>query len=130
MSELLQGLVLVRRALVRRHVALVVLGAAAALAAVWGAAAFLAWAGAFRLVRWGPAVCWLAALAGLGFAVRATVRAARGAGLPSLRDAAALVEGELALRRGSLQILDVRKLVRIAGYDENYLHRRMRLSAP
>jgi len=101
-SELLRDLALVRRALVRRQAVLVLLGAAAAFAAAWGVAALGAWAGVFRAVRWGPAACWLAALGGLAFAVRAAVRAARGARLPTLREAAALVESELALRRGSL----------------------------
>ena len=102
MSELLHGLALVRRALVRRHAALALLGAAAGFAAAWGVAAFVAWAGLFRAVRWGPAALWLAALAGLAFAVRTVVRMARGARLPTLREAAALVESELVLRRGSL----------------------------
>ena len=35
------------------------------------------------------------------------------------------VAGAMALRRGSLTILDPNKLVQIAGFDENYLHRRM-----
>jgi CRP-like cAMP-binding protein len=35
--------------------------------------------------------------------------------------------GAMQLRRGSLQILDPSKLAQIAGFDENYLHRRMRL---
>lgn len=34
--------------------------------------------------------------------------------------------GAMELRRGSLEILDARKLVQIAGFDENYLHRRAR----
>ncbi|WP_375428920.1 Crp/Fnr family transcriptional regulator [uncultured Sphingomonas sp.] len=34
--------------------------------------------------------------------------------------------GAMALRRGNLTILDAAKLVQIAGFDENYLHRRMR----
>ncbi|MCP3735738.1 Crp/Fnr family transcriptional regulator [Sphingomonas sp. RP10(2022)] len=34
--------------------------------------------------------------------------------------------GAMALRRGSLTILDPVKLVQIAGFDENYLHRRLR----
>lgn len=39
--------------------------------------------------------------------------------LRSLREA-----GAMSLRRGSLTILDPVKLVQIAGFDENYLHRR------
>ena len=34
------------------------------------------------------------------------------------------VSGAMALQRGSLKILDPIKLVRIAGFDDNYLHRR------
>ncbi len=36
------------------------------------------------------------------------------------------LQGAMALSRGSLVILDPIKLVQIAGFDENYLHRRMR----
>jgi CRP-like cAMP-binding protein len=35
--------------------------------------------------------------------------------------------GAMELRRGSLQILEPIKLAKIAGFDENYLHRRMRI---
>lgn len=34
--------------------------------------------------------------------------------------------GAMALKRGSVIILDAAKLVQIAGFDENYLHRRLR----
>ena len=34
--------------------------------------------------------------------------------------------GTMSLKRGSVNILDPVKLVQIAGFDENYLHRRMR----
>lgn len=34
--------------------------------------------------------------------------------------------GAMALKRGSVTILDPAKLVNIAGFDENYLHRRLR----
>lgn len=37
--------------------------------------------------------------------------------------------GAMTLRRGSLMITDPGKLVRIAGFDENYLHRRLRQAA-
>lgn len=37
--------------------------------------------------------------------------------------------GTMALKRGSVCILDPVKLVQIAGFDENYLHRRMRGAA-
>jgi CRP-like cAMP-binding protein len=36
--------------------------------------------------------------------------------------------GAMALSRGSLKIVDPNKLVRIAGFDENYLHRRLRVA--
>lgn len=39
------------------------------------------------------------------------------------------LSGAMALRRGSLDILDPVKLVQIAGFDENYLHRHMRKAA-
>lgn len=34
--------------------------------------------------------------------------------------------GAMALSRGSVTIMDPAKLVNIAGFDENYLHRRLR----
>ncbi len=37
--------------------------------------------------------------------------------------------GAMALKRGSVTILDPVKLVQIAGFDENYLHRRLRQAA-
>ena len=37
--------------------------------------------------------------------------------------------GAIALKRGSVTIIDPTKLVRIAGFDENYLHRRPRQAA-
>ena len=36
------------------------------------------------------------------------------------------LSGAMTLQRGSLLISDAAKLVRIAGFDENYLHRRLR----
>lgn len=36
------------------------------------------------------------------------------------------LKGAMALKRGSVTILDPRMLVQIAGFDENYLHRRLR----
>ena len=38
--------------------------------------------------------------------------------------------GAMALKRGHLEIIDPIKLVQIAGFDENYLHRRLRQSFP
>jgi CRP-like cAMP-binding protein len=40
------------------------------------------------------------------------------------------VLGSMALKRGSLTITDPGKLIEIAGFDENYLHRRLRLEQP
>jgi CRP-like cAMP-binding protein len=37
--------------------------------------------------------------------------------------------GAMAIRRGHLQIIDLPKLIQIAGFDENYLHRRLRTAA-
>lgn len=37
--------------------------------------------------------------------------------------------GAMALQRGSVTIMDPVKLVKIAGFDENYLHRRLRQAA-
>lgn len=37
--------------------------------------------------------------------------------------------GAMALNRGSVTILNAHKLVQIAGFDENYLHRRLRQAA-
>jgi CRP-like cAMP-binding protein len=37
--------------------------------------------------------------------------------------------GAMSLKRGSVTILDPGKLVQIAGFDENYLHRRLRTSS-
>ena len=39
------------------------------------------------------------------------------------------LSGAMTLQRGSLLIRDAAKLVRIAGFDENYLHRRLRRAA-
>ncbi len=36
--------------------------------------------------------------------------------------------GAMALKRGSVTIINPSKLVQIAGFDENYLHRRLRLA--
>ena len=39
------------------------------------------------------------------------------------------LSGAMTLQRGNLLITDTVKLVQIAGFDENYLHRRLRVSA-
>lgn len=40
------------------------------------------------------------------------------------------LSGAMTLRRGSLLVTDAAKLVQIAGFDENYLHRRLRPVGP
>ena len=37
--------------------------------------------------------------------------------------------GAMTLNRGSLVIVDPIKLIQLAGFDENYLHRRLRVAA-
>ena len=37
--------------------------------------------------------------------------------------------GAMSVKRGSVTILNPLKLVQIAGFDDNYLHRRLRLVA-
>lgn len=39
------------------------------------------------------------------------------------------LSGAMNLQRGSLEITDPTKLIQIAGFDENYLHRRLRMAA-
>jgi CRP-like cAMP-binding protein len=39
------------------------------------------------------------------------------------------LSGAMSLQRGSLEITDPIKLIQIAGFDENYLHRRLRKAA-
>jgi hypothetical protein len=39
------------------------------------------------------------------------------------------VRKAMKLKRGSLELTDVELLIRIAGFDENYLHRRLRKAA-
>lgn len=39
------------------------------------------------------------------------------------------LSGAMTLERGSLVITDPKRLVQIAGFDENYLHRRLRMAA-
>lgn len=36
------------------------------------------------------------------------------------------IAGTMTLKRGSVHVLNPQKLASIAGFDENYLHRRMR----
>jgi CRP-like cAMP-binding protein len=38
------------------------------------------------------------------------------------------IAGAIALPRGHLRIMDLPKLIEVAGFDENYLHRRMRVA--
>jgi hypothetical protein len=101
-NGLLEGLRAVRRALAWRRGASVCAGATALLAGAWGASAFLAWGGAFGVVRWLPAALWVVGAASVVVAARTAARAARAAGVGSTRETATLVERELGLRRGIL----------------------------
>ena len=65
-------------------------------------AALAARLGAFAAIRWGPLALWIGALAALALAARAVLRAALLHGPAALRETAALVELELALRRGAM----------------------------
>ena len=101
MSELLQGLSALRAVVARRRGAARVLGALAAALALMAAAALAGRAGLFWRLGWVPLAVWAAAL---GLVGEALWRAARGraASLAALRETAALVEREQALRRGAL----------------------------
>lgn len=52
----------------------------------------------------------------------------RAAGRGARHDALRLEEA-IELRRGSVTVVDPSKLVQTAGFDENYLHRRLRIEA-
>jgi len=99
-SPLLEDLERLRASLARRRGAATLLGALAATAALFAAAALAGRAGLFGWAGWAPLAVWAAAAVMVGAAVgRAAsfvrVRAA------ALRETAALVEREQALRRGS-----------------------------
>ena len=100
MSDLLGGLSRLRAVLARRRGAARVLGALAAALALLAAAALAGRAGLFWRAGWAPLAAWAVALGLVGAALWRSVgrRAPPGA----LRQTAALVEREQALRRGAL----------------------------
>lgn len=102
MSGIVGGLAGVRRTLVRRRALALALGFGALAAVVWAVAALAARLGAFTAVRWGPLALWIGALVALGLTTRAVLRVVLVRAPAALREVAALVEGELALRRGAL----------------------------
>ena len=100
MSGLLAELARLRAVLARRFGAAALLGALAAAVALFAVAALAARAGLFGWVDWAPLAVWAGALAIVGAGVRRVAAAGRARGA-ALRDTAALVEREQALRRGS-----------------------------
>jgi hypothetical protein len=100
-SEIVAGVARLRALLARRAGAAALLGAAAAALALFAAAALAAWAGAFRHAGWGPLAVWLLVSLVLGVAVGRVWRSWRPPPRAALRETAALIERELALRRGA-----------------------------
>jgi len=100
-SDLLQGLTRLRAVVARRRGAARILGALAAALALLAAAALAGRAGLFWRLGWVPLVVWAAALGVVADALR-RAWAGRRASLAALRETAALVEREQALRRGAL----------------------------
>ena len=108
MSELLASLARLEARLARRRAAAALLTSAAAALGVLTLAALAARAGVLRRAGWAPRAAWALAVAAAAGAARpvwprrgpAGRRARAGAG--ALRETAALVEREQALRRGSL----------------------------
>lgn len=100
MSRLLLGLGRLRAALARRRGAAALLGALAAALALFAVAALAGRGGLFWRAGWAPLAVWVAAAALVGLALR---RALVGWWAPAsaLRETAALVEREQALRRGT-----------------------------
>lgn len=100
-TEVVRSLARLEALLARRRVAAALLAAAAAAALVLALAALAARFGLLASAAWAPLAAWIAALAAALAAARPAwgVRVRRGA---ALRDTAALVEREQALRRGSL----------------------------
>jgi hypothetical protein len=101
MSEVVVGLGRLSAMLARRRSAAALLGGAAAAVALLALAALAAGAGAFRHFGWGPLAAWVGAGVCAGMAMRPSWTAWRRPVRAALRDAAALVERELALRRGA-----------------------------
>ncbi len=97
--SLLEGLRALAAALGRRRALALLLAALAALGAAAALAALAARLGLFAHLRWGPLVLWIGVLAGAWFVVRRAWALVRGDA--ALRETAAVVEEELALRRGA-----------------------------
>ena len=107
MSRLLHDLGRLRAALARRRGAAALLGALAASLALFAVAAIAARAGLFWWAGWAPLAVWVAALAIVGVALRGALAGWR-APTAALRETAALVEREQALRRGAfVGVVDV-----------------------
>ena len=98
--SLLSRLSALSAALGRRRTLALALGAVAVLALVSALAALLAWQGLLTGWRFLPLLLWLALIAAVVLVVRRALRDLSGAPR-RLRETAALVEGELALRRGT-----------------------------
>ena len=101
-TELVRSLVRLEAALARRRTAAALLAAVATGLGVLALAALAARAGLFRSAEWGPLAAWAAAFGLAMLAARPAWRQLRGSGAAALRETAALVEREQALRRGSL----------------------------
>jgi hypothetical protein len=100
-SEIVVGVARLRALLARRAGAAALLGAAAAALALFGVGALAARAGVFRHAGWGPLAVWLGVALVLGVAAGRAWRTWRKPARTALRETAALVEQELALRRGA-----------------------------
>ncbi len=100
MSRLLGDLARLRATLARRRGAAALVGALAASLALFAVAALAGRAGLFWQAGWVPLAVWIAALALVGAALRGALAGWR-ASAAALRETAALVEREQALRRGS-----------------------------
>jgi hypothetical protein len=87
--------------LARRQRLAALLGAAATGLAVLALAALASWVGVFRPLGWGPLAVWGAVLLGAGAAARPAYVSWRRPAAAALRETAALVEREQALRRGT-----------------------------
>jgi hypothetical protein len=98
---LLERLGALAAALARRRALALVFGALASLGVAAALAALLARLGLLAHLRWLPLALWLAAIAGAGFLVRGVRRIRSWQGIAGLRATAAMVEDELALRRGA-----------------------------
>ena len=101
MSEIVSAVARLRARLARGTGVAALLGAAAVALALFAVAALAASVGLFRHVGWGPLAVWVAVALVLGVAAGRGWRAWRKPARAALRETAALVEQELALRRGA-----------------------------